>query len=223
MAARRIQLPVVAINASPTLAVGTYTGQVVLTSLSGGGMSITIPVTLTVAPARRKRTSTTCLVRLSFSVQTNSSTGPPSQDIQIRNGGSWIPRLDLRKEHLRRWQLVNGNCIKWHFSIDGKRQCSAFKICPEQGLHSGNLRWKPDCFRLLRRQRHDSGERCCRRQRISSQVNGISFTKVFGGANPLATNSTLSSVASTGSELQLSTSPLRQPRGEIGSPHRQTM
>ena len=147
-------------------------------------MSITIPVTLTVAPARRKRTSTTCLVRLSFSVQTNSSTGPPSQDIQIRNGGSWIPRLDLRKEHLRWWQLVNGNYIKWHFSIDGKRQCSASKSARSKVYIPGTFVGQSDAFQTAGGSVTDSSERCVG-DNVFRQVNGISFTKVFGAANPL--------------------------------------
>ena len=38
------------VNASPTLAVGTYTGQIVVTA-QFGNLSITVPVTLTVAAA----------------------------------------------------------------------------------------------------------------------------------------------------------------------------
>ena len=37
------------VNASPTLAVGTYTGQIVVTA-QFGNLSITVPVTLTVGP-----------------------------------------------------------------------------------------------------------------------------------------------------------------------------
>ena len=82
---RRRTLLWLTINASPTLPVGTYTGQIVVTSQSGN-MSMTIPVTLTVTAA-----GTTSFDNLpgqmSFFLQTGGG-NPPTQNVRIRNAGS---------------------------------------------------------------------------------------------------------------------------------------
>ena len=76
---------VATVNASPTLPVGTYTGQILITSQTGN-MSITVPVTLTVAAA-----ATTFFDNLpgqmTFTMQTGGTT-ITGQTLQIRNGGT---------------------------------------------------------------------------------------------------------------------------------------
>jgi hypothetical protein len=73
-------------NPAVTLAAGTYTGEITFTTHGTRNMAMTVPVTLTVAG-----TGTTFFDNvpglLSFSFQT-ATTGPPSQSVQIRNGGS---------------------------------------------------------------------------------------------------------------------------------------
>ena len=75
----------VIVNANATLAAGTYAGQIVFTS-QFGGVTSTVPVSLTVAP-----TGGTFFDNLpgavSFSLESNGL-NPPSQPIQIRNGGA---------------------------------------------------------------------------------------------------------------------------------------
>ncbi|HEY7097664.1 MAG TPA: hypothetical protein VH437_13140 [Terriglobales bacterium] len=74
------------VNADNSLAAGTYTGQIVVTNYPTGDKTLTVPVTLTVAPTNSPFFDNTAGA-LSFSMQTNA-TGMPSQSIQIRNGGT---------------------------------------------------------------------------------------------------------------------------------------
>src|SRR6185369_10374217 len=73
------------INATPTLAVGSYTGQIVIVPQTGF-MAITIPVTLTVAPAGGTFLDN-FTGQMSFALKT-AGTSITSQDIQIRNAGA---------------------------------------------------------------------------------------------------------------------------------------
>jgi hypothetical protein len=85
----------VSITAPPGLAPGTYTGEIVLTEYSGRSLSMTVPVTLTVAPV-----STAFLDnlpgQLSFSIKTGGLP-PPYQLVQIRNGGTGTLAWGLAK------------------------------------------------------------------------------------------------------------------------------
>jgi hypothetical protein len=74
------------VTADNTLAAGTYTGQIVFTSYPTGNITMTVPVTLTVASTSSPFFDNTT-GQVSFSLQTNG-TGAPSQSIQIRNGGT---------------------------------------------------------------------------------------------------------------------------------------
>ena len=74
------------VNANVTLAVGTYTGEIVITS-QDGGMTITVAVTLTIAPSNGTYFDSVP-GQMSFSFQTGALNNPPAQTIQIRNGGS---------------------------------------------------------------------------------------------------------------------------------------
>jgi hypothetical protein len=73
----------VSINTAPTLAAGTYTGQVTLLS---GTTSQTVPVTLTVAPPNTPFFDNVP-GQLSYSLATHAG-NPPSQSVQIRNRGA---------------------------------------------------------------------------------------------------------------------------------------
>lgn len=75
----------IAVNATTTLAVGTYTGQVVLTEYYGS-TAITIPVTLTIAPANGVFLDN-LPGQVSFTLGVNGE-GPPAQTLSIRNGGT---------------------------------------------------------------------------------------------------------------------------------------
>lgn len=78
------------VNASPTLAVGTYTGQIVITPYGDEGppIAMTIAVTLTVAPAAGATYFDNVPGQMSFSLITNAPNNPPAQLIQIRNAGT---------------------------------------------------------------------------------------------------------------------------------------
>ncbi len=76
----------VSANPAVTLAAGTYTAQVVVTQYAGNGMSMTVPVTLTVAAATSAFFDN-LPGQMSFSMQTKGN-APPKQLLQIRNGGS---------------------------------------------------------------------------------------------------------------------------------------
>src|ERR1019366_6785560 len=68
-----------------TLAVGTYSGQIVVTSQTGD-MSITVPVTLTVAPVGGTYFDN-FPGQMSFVVKTAGTTST-SQNIETRNSGT---------------------------------------------------------------------------------------------------------------------------------------
>ena len=76
----------VAVRNASTLSVGSYTGEVVLTEYYGHNLAMTVPVTLTVLPASKPFFDNMPGL-MSFSFKP-SSTNPPSQSVQIRNGGT---------------------------------------------------------------------------------------------------------------------------------------
>jgi len=69
-----------------TLAAGSYTGQIVLTSVDGK-ITLKIPVTLTVSPPTAAFFDS-LPGQITFSMETASGNGPPSQSFQIRNAGA---------------------------------------------------------------------------------------------------------------------------------------
>ncbi|HEX3743251.1 MAG TPA: hypothetical protein VHW09_04965 [Bryobacteraceae bacterium] len=75
----------VAVTAPVTQAAGVYTGQVIV---NGSGSSVTVPVTLTIAPAGTASYLDNLPGELSFSMQTAPTNPPPAQVVQIRNAGS---------------------------------------------------------------------------------------------------------------------------------------
>lgn len=79
------QVLTASIVADPSLAVGTYAAQILVTSQSGDA-SMTIPVTLTVTPAGGSYFDNVP-GQLTFSMAT-AGTAPPTQQIQLRNVGA---------------------------------------------------------------------------------------------------------------------------------------
>ena len=74
------------VNPDVTLAQGTYTGEIVVTQ-QDGSTSITVPVTLTVAPVAGAYFDNVP-GQISFSIKTSSGSNPPPQSVGIRNAGS---------------------------------------------------------------------------------------------------------------------------------------
>ena len=87
------------VNAGATMAIGTYTGQIVFTARDGS-QSLTVPVTLTIS-AGNVPFFDNLPGQAQFSLKTNGL-APPNQDIEIRNGGSsGTLGLDFDRDHRR--------------------------------------------------------------------------------------------------------------------------
>lgn len=80
------QVITVSVVTSPSLEVGTYTGQVYIVA-SGNQQSLTVPVTLTVMAQGAPSTFDTLPGALTFSMLTKGN-GPPAQPLEIRNVGT---------------------------------------------------------------------------------------------------------------------------------------
>ena len=78
-------LTISVINAS-TLPAGTYTGEVIITEYFNRSQAMTVPVTLTIEPASAAFFDSVP-GQMAFSLKT-SGHAPPSQTVQIRNGGA---------------------------------------------------------------------------------------------------------------------------------------
>lgn len=76
----------VSVVTSPSLDVGTYTGQVYIVA-SGNQQSLTVPVTLTVVAQDAPSIFDTLPGALTFSMLTKGN-GPPAQPLEIRNAGT---------------------------------------------------------------------------------------------------------------------------------------
>src|SRR5579863_4226019 len=76
---------VVSVNPSASLAAGTYTGQIVISQYPSGIPTMTVPVTLIITPSSTPFFDDMA-GQVSFSLQTGGA--PPTQAIQIRNGGT---------------------------------------------------------------------------------------------------------------------------------------
>jgi hypothetical protein len=178
------------------LPVGSYTGQIVLTAQTGF-MTITVPVTLTVAS-----TGSTYLDNLpgqtSFSMMTNSPYNPASHDIQVRNGGSgtlswtaaastadggsWLNLSATRGTApsyltvgINVANLPNGGVAAGTFIGQVVVQTAGSTVTVPVSVVVG--------------------------ANVLVQVNPISFTKVFAGADPLPQTLT---IASTGTSFDYS-------------------
>ncbi len=178
----------VTVTATPTLAVGTYTGQVVVFPYSSG-VSMTIPVTLTIVPSNIPFLDN-LPGQMSFSMKTAGTT-ITSQTIQVRNGGAgnvdWT--LEASTSDKGNWLSVSApsgtapSLVTVGISVAN---------LPNAGLIAGSF----------------TGELVFRSANSTitipvtvvvggdtfTQVNSLSFTKVFGGADPLQQTLTISSI-----------------------------
>ena len=181
----------VSITAPAGLAAGAYTGEIVITEFPSRTFSMTVPVTLTVAPP------TTAFFdnlpgQISFSMKTGGS-APPYQLLQIRNGGAGTLG----------WKLLlstadGGNWLSASAGQGNAPSTVAIAIAPANlpsaGLVSGTFIGQIDILTAVGSTTipvsvlvGDS---------VFSQVNPLSFAMPFGGANPLPQ---ILTVASTGS------------------------
>jgi hypothetical protein len=183
----------VSITASPTLAAGTYTGQIIILSQTGI-LSMTVPVTLTVAAAGTPFFDNLA-GQMSFTLLTGSSTNPPAQSVQVRNGGGGS--LD--------WNLGvstsdGGNWLSASTSSGTAPSTITISVqkgnLPNQGLIAGTFIGEL-VFRTSFGNSVTISVSVVVGANIFQQVNAISFTKPFGGANPLPQTLTMASTGTT--------------------------
>lgn len=187
----------VSINAS-TLPAGTYTGQIVFTQYGSGNMSMTVPVTLTITPTTGTTYFDNLPGQISFSLQTGRT--PPTQTVQVRNAGSGTLNWTLTATTADGgdWLVVSPLSAAAPSTV-------AIAITPQalpgQGLVAGTF-----IGQLLFQTTGNSvtipisvvvGDS------VFSQVNPISFSMPFGGANPLPQ---VLAIASTDSTFNFSAS-----------------
>ena len=185
------------VSASPTLAIGTYTGQIVFTS-QNGQQGVTVPVTLTVVdPASTFFDNTAG--QLSFTMKTGGS-APPAQPLQIRNGGSGILNWTLSTSTSDGGNWLSASALSG--AAPSLVNVSITKAnLPNQGLIAGTFTGEI----VLQ----SAGGSVTVPVSVSvgdlvfSQVNAISFSKPFGGADPLPQTLT---VASTGTNFNYTAS-----------------
>ncbi len=169
----------VIVNANATLAAGTYTGQIVFTS-QVGGITMTVPVSLTVAPAGGTFFDD-FPGQVSFSLQSNGLT-PPSQPIQIRNGGTGTLNWTLAASTVDGGSWLSASAASG--TAPSNISIGLVKAnLPGQGITPGTFVGK-----LVFQSASGSVTvpvSVVVGQSVFPQVNAISFTKPFNGANPL--------------------------------------
>ncbi len=170
---------VVTVNASPTLPLGIYTGQIVVTS-QAGNLSLTVPVTLTVAAAATAFFDNVP-GQMSFTMQTAGTT-ITSQTLQIRNGGTGTLSWTLAQTTADggNWLMVSApSGTAPSFVNVGVNVANL----PSGGLIAGTF-----VGELVFRTAGSSvtiSVNVVVGANIFNQVNAIGFAKPFGGANPL--------------------------------------
>src|ERR1700674_4821124 len=166
---------------SVSVAAGTYTGQVVITNYSNGSIHMTIPVTLTVA-ASGAAFFDDLPGKLSFSFKTNGATATP-QTIQVRNGGSGSLNWTLAAS-----TADGGNWLSGTPASGTAPSAVSVAITVSQlpgggavaGVYIGLLVFQT------------SGDTTTIPVAVTvgaaafTQLNPLSFTMPFGGANPLS-------------------------------------
>jgi hypothetical protein len=182
------------VNPVVTLAAGTYTGQIVMQSTSGA-ITMTVPVTLVVKPSSATYFDQVAGA-LTFSMQTSGGQ-PPAQTVQIRNAGAGSLA----------WTAVTstGDGAAWlKVSAASGTAPSLLSVSvsvatlPGAGLTAGVF-----VGQVLLKTTGDSVSipvTVTVGDSVMRQVNPLSFTKVFGGGNPLPQVIT---VGSTGSNFDL--------------------
>ncbi len=187
------------VNASPTLAVGSYTGQILFTSRDGS-QNITIPVNLTVTPLDVPFFDNLA-GGMNFSLVT-SGFAPPAQPVDIRNGGT---------SGTLSWSVSGstadgGNWLTISPGLNGIAPSTIEASISVASLPNGGL--IPGTFVGQLLFHSSNGDvtipiSVTVGDAVFRQVNAISFAKAFGGADPLPQTLT---AASTGAAFQFTAS-----------------
>ncbi len=163
-----------------TLAAGTYTGEITITEYSNHDMAITIPVTLTIAPTTTKYFDS-MPGEISFSLQTGAAS-VPAQTLQVRNGGTgsftWTGSTSTSD---------GGNWLAMTPQTGTTPTTVSVSITPSNlpgagqiaGTFIGQLSFQTTGSSFTVPVSVTVGAAVFR------QVNPLSFTMPFGGANPL--------------------------------------
>jgi hypothetical protein len=183
----------VSITAPAGMPAGTYTGEVVFTRYSDRGLSMTVPVTLTVAP-----TSTSFLDnlpgQLSFSLKTGG-VAPPYQLVQIRNGGSGTLTWRITKGTSDGGNWLNASATQGTAPSTVAVSITAANL-PGGGLVAGTF--VGQVLIATASSNVTIPVSVVIGDPVFSQVNPLNFTMPQGGADPLPQ---LITVASTSSSL----------------------
>ncbi len=184
----------ITVTANPivTLAPGTYTGQIVFTS-TPGSVAMTVPISLTIVAAGSAFLDN-MPGQMSFSLKTSNST-PPSQSIQVRNGGAGALNWTLAVS-----TSDGGNWLSAS-AANGTAPSFVTIALQKANLPGGGLTAGTFTGRLLFQTTGSSitvPVSVVVGADVFRQVNPISFNKVFSGPNPLSQTLT---IASTGTEL----------------------
>jgi hypothetical protein len=170
----------VGVNATSSLAAGTYTGQVVFSSYPTPTITMTVPVTLIVAPAGSTFFDDTA-GQLTFSLTPGGGPAPP-QNIQIRNGGTgtlnWTGSVSTADGG--NWLGISATAGTSPSEVTASIQTAAL---PGGGAASGTfvgqLAFQTAGSQVTVPVSVTVGAS------VFGQVNPISFTMPFAGANPL--------------------------------------
>src|SRR4051794_17080247 len=161
-----------------TLAAGVYVGQIVFTS---GSVNMTLPVTLTVAPSGGAFLDSPPGA-LNFSFKTGDPT-PPAQPLPIRNGGPGTLNWTLATSTADGGAWLNA-------SLAGGTAPSVSNISVNKAnLPGGGLTVGTFIGRVLLQSASGNVSvpiSVTVGPAVFGQINGINFTKPFGGANPLS-------------------------------------
>ena len=186
----------VTVNAPASLAVGTYQGQITFTSYPSATHTMTVAVSLTVAPANGTFFDNEP-GQLSFSIKTADSV-PPAQTFQILNGGSGTLMWNLAAS------TSDGGSWLSVTSVTGTApEAVTVGILPASlpggggtaGTFVGQLVLTTAGSEVTIPVSVVVGDS------VFMQINPLNFTMPFGGANPL---SQVLAVSSTGSAFNFS-------------------
>jgi BACON domain-containing protein len=165
------------VNAS-TLAAGTYTGEIIITQYANPGLSMTIPVTLTIAASGAFFDSLPG--GLSFSVQPGKKATP--QSLLVGNGGTGTLKFTVTKT------TADGGAWLTVTPTGGSAPKSLTVGVTVASLPGGGLLAGTYTGQLLLEATGSIATvpvTVTVGNAVFSQVNPISFVMPFGGANPL--------------------------------------
>ena len=179
----------VSVNPVVTLPAGTYMAEVTVTSVDGT-KRLSIPVTLTVNPATAAFFDSAAGA-LDFSMET-SGDAPPSQEFQIRNAGAgalaWTASASTADGG--KWLTLS--------ATEGTAPSNILATVDPANLPSGSLLAGTFVGQIVLQSaesRITIPVSLAVGGAVFRQVNPLSFTKVYGGANPLPQ---VINIASTG-------------------------